>query len=84
MMFHSMITSLKSSQGSDETTISNIQKMIAAEYTKKTYAANDIVRHSGKLYYAKEEIDPADNSWTASHWQETTLGAEIMALQPEE
>lgn len=45
---------------------------IAPEYTKTTYAKNQLVMHEGKLYYAKSAIGTAEN-WTASHWQETTL-----------
>lgn len=45
---------------------------IAPEYSKKTYAKNELTMHEGKLYYAKSAIGTAEN-WTASHWQETTL-----------
>ena len=84
VMFHSMITGLKSAQTADQTSITSLQKMIAPAYSKKTYNAHDLVTKDGKLYYAKDDISPADSSWTAAHWQETTLGAEITALQPEE
>ena len=49
---------------------------VAPEYTKTTYAKNQLVMHEGKLYYAKAAIGTAEN-WTASHWQETTLAAVI-------
>ena len=47
---------------------------IAPEYTKTTYAKNQLVMHEGKLYYAKSAIGSAEN-WTASHWTETTIAA---------
>ena len=47
---------------------------IAPEYTKTTYAKNQLVMHEGKLYYAKAAIGTAEN-WTAAHWQETTIAA---------
>ena len=84
IMMHNMITTMNSSISSQATTDSNLSKMIAPEYSKKTYAEHDLVTRSGKLYYAKAAISPADSSWTAAHWQETTVGAEITALQPEE
>lgn len=49
---------------------------IAPEYTKTTYAKNQLVMHEGKLYYAKAAIGTAEN-WTAAHWQETTI-AEVL------
>lgn len=47
---------------------------IAPEYTKTTYAKNQLVMYEGKLYYAKAAIGTAEN-WTAAHWQETTIAA---------
>ena len=84
MMFHNMITTINATASSQATTEANISKMIAPEYSKKTYSAHELVTKDGKLYYAKDAISPADNSWTAAHWQETTLAAEVLALQPEE
>ena len=84
LMFHTMLTGFSASISGNQTAANNISKMIAPEYSKKTYSAYDMVTHSGELYYAKDDISPADSSWTASHWQETTVGAEISALQPEE
>ena len=84
LMFHSMISDMNINISASKTTENNLSKMIAPEYSKKTYSAYDMVTHNGKLYYAKDDISPADSSWTAAHWQETTIGAEIAALQPEE
>lgn len=50
---------------------------IAPEYTKTTYAKNQLVMHEGKLYYAKAAIGTAEN-WTASHWQETTIAGVLL------
>lgn len=47
---------------------------IAPEYTKTTYAKNQLVMHEGKLYYAKAAIGSAEN-WTASHWTECTIAS---------
>ena len=82
LMFHTMMTGFSASISSNQTAANNISKMIAPEYSKKNYDAYDIVTHNGKLYYAKDDI--TSENWTASHWQETTVGAEISALQPEE
>ena len=54
-----------------------ISAMIAPEYSKKTYAAGDIVPHDGKLYKAKAAISPADTAWTAAHWDQTTVASAI-------
>ena len=82
MMFHNMITTINTTVASQGTAESNLSKMIAPEYTKTTYAEHALVTKSGKLYYAKAAIEEAEN-WTAAHWQETTVGAEITALQGE-
>ena len=50
---------------------------IAPEYTKTTYAKNQLVMHEGKLYYAKSAIGTAEK-WTASHWQETTIAGVLL------
>lgn len=84
LMFHGMLTGINSSISGNQTAVNKVSKMIAPEYSKKTYLAYEMVTKDGKLYYAKDDISPADSSWTASHWQETTVGAEITALQPEE
>lgn len=47
---------------------------IAPEYSKTTYAKNQLVMHDGKLYYAKAAIGSAEN-WTASHWTECTIAS---------
>ena len=84
ILLHSMITTINSTNSTQTTNITNITKMIAPAYSKKTYAEHEMVTYNGKVYYAKAAISPADNSWTAAHWQETSVGAEILALQPEE
>ena len=84
MTFHNMITTINATASSQAATEANLSKMIAPEYSKKTYSEHELVTKDGKLYYAKAEISPADTSWTAAHWQETTLAAEVLALQPEE
>lgn len=84
VLLHSMITSITSTNSTQTTNINNLTKMVAPAYSKKTYAEHELATKDGKLYYAKAPISPADTSWTASHWQETTVGAEILALQPEE
>ena len=80
IMFHSMLTTVNSSISTAQTTANNVSKMIAPEYTKTTYAEGAHVTHSGKLYVAKADIETAEN-WTAAHWDEVTVGAEILALQ---
>lgn len=37
-------------------------------YSKKTYSQNDVVIYMGHTYKAKEAISPADNTFTAAHW----------------
>ena len=74
VMFHSMLTEMNA-----EISSATESGMIAPAYSKKTYNKGDIVTHSGKLYAAKADINPADNSWTAAHWEETTVGAQIAA-----
>ncbi len=82
MLFHSMLNTMNGTIASQGTAESNLSKMIAPEYSKTTYAAHALVTKGGKLYYAKAAIEEAEN-WTAAHWQETTVGAEILALQGE-
>lgn len=60
-----------------ETEEAKVSALIAPEYSKKTYNAGDLVTHNKKLYKAKADINPADNAWTAAHWDETTVGAVI-------
>ncbi len=62
-----------------ETDVGSDFAMVAPEYTKTTYSKGAVVRHSGKLYKAKAAIETAEN-WTAAHWDETTVGAEVAAL----
>ena len=75
VMFHSMLTAMEA-----EIASATESGMIAPAYSKKTYAAGDIVTHSGKLYKAKAAISPADSSWTAAHWDEITVGGQLSAL----
>lgn len=50
--------------------------MIAADYAATSnYTKGDLCVYSGKLYMAKQNITA--ESWKASHWQETTVGAAI-------
>ena len=56
-----------------------ISALIAPEYTKTTYSKGALRTHSGKLYKAKQNIGTAEN-WTASHWEETTVFAELSAI----
>ena len=80
-LLHSMISSISTTNTTQTTNINNISKMLAPEYSKTTFAKGAIVTHSGKLYQAKAAINPADSSWTASHWDEITVGAKITALE---
>ena len=75
LMFHNMLTTMN-----EEISTATESGMIAPAYSKKTYAAGDIVTHSGKLYKAKNAISPADSSWTAAHWDEITVGGQLSAL----
>lgn len=56
-----------------------ISALIAPEYTKTTFAKGTLVTHDGKLYKAKNAIGTAEN-WTASHWDQTTVFAELSAI----
>ena len=60
------------------TDITAVMAMIAEPYDKEsTYEAGDLVTYSKKLYAAKADIETAE-SWTAAHWEQTTL-AEVIA-----
>lgn len=50
--------------------------IIAPAYSKKTYSANSVVTHNGKLYTNSAAIETAED-WTAAHWTETTV-AELL------
>ena len=82
VMFHSMLTGLEADAAASSAAETAISAMIAPEYTKKTYSEGDVVTHGGKLYAAKADIDPADASWTAAHWEQTTVAALIAAVTP--
>ena len=62
-----------------ESGIASDLAMIAPEYTKTTYSKGDIRTHEGKLYKAKANIGTAED-WTSSHWDEITVGGQIVAL----
>ena len=62
-----------------ESGIASDLAMIAPEYTKTTYSKGDIRTHEGKLYKAKDNIGTAED-WTSSHWDEITVGGQIVAL----
>ena len=51
--------------------------IIAAEYSKKTYAVGDYCIHDGKFYVCNTAISGSGENWTASHWTETTVGAAL-------
>ena len=74
-VFADLQTAVSTAQ-SNETKIS---AMIAPEYTKTTYSKGALRTYSGKLYKAKQNIGTAEN-WTASHWEETTVFAELSAI----
>lgn len=65
--------------GTETEKIDNIQAQIAPAYAKTTYTKGAIVTYGGKLYEAKQNIGTAED-WTAAHWQETTVGAMLTAL----
>ena len=82
MLFYSMLNTMNTTISDQGTAEGKLSAMIAPEYSKTTYAEHALVTKGGKLYYAKAAIEEAEN-WTAAHWQETTVGAEILALQGE-
>ena len=52
----------------------------AAPYsTSQTYALGAYCTRGGKLYKANQAISAAED-WTAAHWTETTMGAELVAI----
>lgn len=54
---------------------------IAAEYSEEaTYHTGDICISGGNLYKAKQDIDVAE-AFTAGHWEEITVGQELMSLE---
>lgn len=74
------ITAETNTRSSDVTAI---LANIAATYSKKTYSAGDYCIYSMKLYRCKSNISTAEN-WTASHWQQTTIMAELVSLTADE
>ena len=52
-------------------------EMIAAAYSKKTYAVGDYCTKDGKFYVCKTAITGSGENWTAAHWTETTVGAAL-------
>ena len=53
--------------------------LIAAAYdSTATYSENDYCTHEGGLYKANQDISTAE-AWTAAHWTQTTVMAEIIA-----
>lgn len=54
---------------------------IAVEYSEEaTYHTGDICISGGNLYKAKQDIDVAE-AFTAGHWEEITIGQELMSLE---
>lgn len=54
---------------------------IAAEYSEEaTYHTGDICISGGNLYKAKQDINVAE-AFTAGHWEEITVGQELMSLE---
>jgi hypothetical protein len=53
------------------------EKVIAPNYTKKTYEANSYVMQDGVLYTNENAIETAED-WNPAHWTQTTV-AEMMA-----
>ena len=54
---------------------------IAVEYSEEaTYNTGDICISGGNLYKAKQDIDVAE-AFTAGHWEEITIGQELMSLE---
>ena len=52
----------------------------AAEYSATaTYALGDYCTYDGKLYRCTTVITEAE-AWTAAHWTETTMGAELVSI----
>lgn len=82
IMMHNMLTGLEADAAASSAAETAISAMIAPEYTKKTYNEGEVVTHGGKLYAAKADIDPADASWTAAHWEQTSVAALIAAVTP--
>ena len=60
------------------TAVMKVSALIAPAYSKKNWSEGDLVTYNKKLYKAKADIT-AEN-WTAAHWDETTIAAEIAAL----
>ena len=55
----------------------NINNIIASGYDPTaTYVIGDLVIYNNKLYKCVSEITTAE-AWTAAHWNETNIGAEI-------
>ena len=53
---------------------------LAPQYTVKAYAVGDMTTNNGKMYRCKAPIATGEQ-WTASHWEEVTVGSEISSLK---
>lgn len=53
---------------------------LAPQYTVKAYAVGDMTTSNGKMYRCKAPIATGEQ-WTASHWEEVTVGSEISSLK---
>lgn len=51
---------------------------IAPEYTQQVYDVGDMRIHDGVLYRCTTAI-PVGEAWTASHWEEVSVGGEMTA-----
>ena len=78
-MISDLFSDLQTAVAAVQTNETKISAMIAPEYTKTTYSKDALRTHSGKLYKAKQNIGTAEN-WTASHWEETTVFAELSSI----
>ena len=54
----------------------SLETVFAPAYSKKTYTKGDLVMHEDRLYSAKANIGTAED-WTAAHWDETTVAAQL-------
>ena len=60
--------------------VSDLKSAIAPEYdATATYIKDSFVRKDGKLYHNTEPITTPE-AWTASHWREVYVGAELTDL----
>lgn len=55
----------------------SLETVFAPAYSAtSTYTKDELCTHEGKLYYAKANISTAE-AWTASHWTETNVKAQL-------